>query len=111
MKTVVFVKAQFEGFHRWANAPDDVAFLQNYHRHIFFAELGVEVTHADRDVEFFQLKRKVEAFLSKMYKGQQFEKSCEMVAAEIAGQFQEQGYNVSYVTVSEDNENGATITL
>ena len=36
---------------------DDVSFLANLHRHTVFFTVRVNVHHADREIEFFQLKR------------------------------------------------------
>jgi len=82
----------------------DVGFLRDYHRHVFHVKLGVTVSHGDRDVEFFQLKRKVCKHLLENYDQQQFEKSCEMIASELMSEF-----GASFVEVSEDGENGATV--
>lgn len=104
-RTIVWVTTTFPAFHRWAAAPDDVAFLRAYHRHIFHVKLGVWVTHGDREVEFFQLKRKLDDCIRVIYEGKHFEKSCEMIAQELLQQF-----NAAYCTVSEDGENGATVS-
>ena len=85
IKIVVWVQTLFEGFHRWLYTPNNVKFLREYHRHIFKIKLGVEVTGDDREVEFFQLKRKVDEYINKNYQGKYFEFSCEMIAAELFG--------------------------
>jgi hypothetical protein len=103
-RTIVYVKTQFIGYHRWANAPDDVAFLRAYHRHVFHVKVGVEVTHGDREVEFFQFQRKVQDYISAEYEGRYFEKSCEMIAIDLLYRFQ-----AAMVEVSEDGENGAVV--
>lgn len=105
MKTkFVWIQTTFEGFHRWIGAPAAVAFLRGFHRHIFKVKLGMEVTHDNREIEFFQLKGEVDKFINKFYQGKRFESSCE----EIAGHFLNQ-FDASFVEVSEDGENGATI--
>ena len=106
MKTIiVFVTSIFEAFHRWKDAPDDVSFLRDYHRHLFHIKVGIEVAHLNRNIEFFQFKRKLDLFLSENYESQSMEKSCEMIADEILTHF-----DTSFVEVSEDGENGAIIT-
>lgn len=102
---IVWVRSTFEAFHRWVDAPADVAFLRNYHRHLFHIKVGMEVTHLNRSIEFFQFKRKLDIFLSEEYESQCMEKSCEMIATEILTHF-----DAFFVEASEDNENGATIT-
>jgi len=105
MKTIVWVSTSFEGFHRWKDAPDDMAFLRNFHRHIFEVELGVEVDDDNREVEFFELQEKIDKYIKKTF-SEHFEFSCEQIAKLLLIKF-----NASYVKVSEDGENGATISV
>lgn len=104
MKTIVWVTHLFEGFHSWPDAPDDVSFLRNNHRHVFDVKLGVEVSHSDRDVEFFQLQRKVAAYVDTNFKGEMGHLSCEMIAKKLLVKF-----DACFVEVSEDGENGAIV--
>jgi len=104
MKTIVWVTAQFEAFHRWKDAPEDVSFLRNYHRHIFHVKLGKEVTHGDRQIEFIQLKRELELYIREKFEGGRFEYSCEMLASALHVEF-----GAYFVQVSEDGENGAIV--
>lgn len=121
MKRYIFIRFQKEGIHLYPGADtnpllatgdwDDVSFLGHPHRHMFHFEVKISVEHNDRDIEFIQFKRWCE---------RQYEtgtlafnyKSCEMLAEELGAVIQ-----VSYpgreltVTVSEDNENGATIVF
>ena len=106
MKTIVWVSTIFEGFHRWVNAPDDVSFLRDYHRHVFEVKLGIEVSNTDREIEFFQLKRKVDGFILDNYEGHQFEFSCEQIAEVLLKEFK-----ANFVEVSEDGENGAIVQI
>ena len=57
MSLSVFFRTSFVAFHRWSDAPDDHAYLRDVHRHVFYVEGSVAVTHANRDVEFISLKR------------------------------------------------------
>lgn len=104
IRTVVWISAAFEGFHRYVNAPDDVAFLREWHRHIFHVKIGMEVSDLNREIEFFQFKRKVKDFLLEQYSGKYFESSCEMIARDIQSFF-----DATFVSVSEDGENGALV--
>ena len=106
MKTIIYIQTMFEGVHRWLDAPNDVCFLRNYHRHIFEIKLGVEVKHDDREVEFFQLKRKVDKYLKLCYEGHYFDLSCEGIAKELLYRF-----SACFVEVSEDGENGALVSI
>jgi hypothetical protein len=111
---VIWVTFQREGIHKYpAAATDpnlaDVSFLANEHRHIFHFKVAIEVTHNDRDIEFIQFKR----WLEGLYQGtlQLNYKSCEMICddlyEEIATRYPDRFVEI---TVSEDGENGATIT-
>jgi len=90
----------------------DVSFLGHPHRHIFHFRISIDVFHNDRDIEFIQFKRWIE----QLYSGDQAvlqldHKSCEMIAddlyVQIANRYPERNITIS---VSEDNENGCSIT-
>lgn len=116
---MIFVKFQKEGIHMYpAAATDpllatgdeyDVSFLGTPHRHIFHFNVAIEVFHNDRDIEFIQFKR----WLENLYKGETLElnyKSCEMISDDLYEQIAIRYPNRNIeITVSEDNENGATI--
>jgi hypothetical protein len=115
----IFVRFQKEGIHKYpAAATDpalatgdeyDVSFLATPHRHIFHFEVTIEVFHNDRDIEFIQFKRWLENQYSQGILALDY-KSCEMISDDlyevIATRYPDR--NVT-ITVSEDNENGATI--
>jgi hypothetical protein len=71
--------------------------------------VGIQVFHNDRDIEFIQFKR----WLENLYKEGTLElnfKSCEMISDDLYEQIASRytGRDVE-ISVSEDNENGATI--
>jgi hypothetical protein len=118
-KRMIFVTFQKEGIHMYpAAATDpalatgdeyDVSYLGTPHLHIFHFNVAIEVFHNDRDIEFIQFKR----WLENLYKGGTLElnyKSCEMISddlyEQIATRYPDRDIQI---TVSEDNENGATI--
>lgn len=103
-QTVVYIRTRFAGFHRWKNAPDQVAFLRDFHRHEFHVKVAVPVNHDNRDVEFLQLKARVDAVLTERYKDKKFEESCEMIASNLVDWF-----DAVWADVSEDGENGAVV--
>lgn len=110
-KRSVFCTFQFEAFHNWPKAPEEVAFLRAEHRHIFHVKAEVEVTHNDRDIEFILLKRHMEASVPKMLVALPSRRSCEDMAEWFIGDLFK-NFAVSggiKVTVSEDGENGATV--
>jgi hypothetical protein len=117
-KESVVVRTQFDGRHCWANCPiDDVAFLKNDHRHKFFVEVKVPVSHDDRDVEFFMFKgfldRRIEVLYPQDNNGIKIlaSRSCEMVAKEIMESMVSEEFNPEWLicSVFEDNENGAEV--
>ena len=118
-KRMIWVTFQKEGIHRYPAASTDpklasgdeydVSFLGMPHRHIFHFKVGIQVFHNDRDIEFIQFKR----WLENLYKEGTLElnfKSCEMISDDlydvIASRYTGRDVEIS---VSEDNENGATI--
>jgi len=118
-KKMIWVTFQKEGIHRYpAAATDpklatndeyDVSFLAAPHRHIFHFKVAIQVFHDDRDIEFIQFKR----WLENLYKEGTLElnfKSCEMMADDLYEQIARRyaGRDIE-ISVSEDNENGATI--
>ena len=103
MTTSVFITTRFEGFHCWPEAPEQVSFLRDMHRHVFHVRLEVEVGHQDRDVEYILLKRDVDSYIEKIRKTPVTDTwSCETWASVLLEQFQAMS-----VEVSEDGENGA----
>ena len=118
-KRMIFVTFQKEGIHKYPAAASDfnlktgdeydVSFLGTPHRHIFHFNVAIEVFHNDRDIEFIQFKR----WLENLYKGGTLElnyKSCEMISDDLYEQIATRYPNRNIeITVSEDNENGATI--
>tara|TARA_A100001201_G_scaffold112001_1_gene95951 strand:- start:30 stop:377 length:348 start_codon:yes stop_codon:yes gene_type:complete len=115
MKTNVIAKLEVEGLHNWPAAQSvfpEVGFLANMHRHKWFITAKKKVNHDDRDVEFIMFKRDIEEWLKTTYyntlsRTHEFgAKSCEMLAKEIMEEF-----DCVYVSVFEDNENGAEVYL
>jgi hypothetical protein len=107
----VFATVRFEGFHRWPDAPEEVAFLRVLHRHIFHVRAEVEVRHDDRDVEFILLGRRVSESIRMIASSQDVSCwSCERWCREIIDWLGKLGIQLSRVEVSEDGENGAVVT-
>jgi hypothetical protein len=118
-KRMIWVTFRKEGIHRYPAAETDpklktgdeydVSFLGFPHRHIFHFNVGIQVFHLDRDIEFIQFKR----WLENLYSSNILEldyKSCEMISDDLYDQIATRypGRNIE-ITVSEDGENGATI--
>lgn len=118
-KRMIWVTFNREGIHCYpdaANNPSlktgdeyDVSYLAFPHRHIFHFKVGIQVFHNDRDIEFIQFKR----WLENLYTGtlELNFKSCEMISDDLYETIASR-YPNRYIeiTVSEDNENGATIS-
>lgn len=111
----IWITFQKEGVHKYPAALDDprladVSFLGHPHRHIFHFRVAVTVTHNDRDIEFILFKRELENLYSDGIMQMDY-KSCEMLAEELIGYIGKNYPNRKIVvSVSEDNENGATLT-
>lgn len=103
-KTVVWVTTQFEGIHCWPEAPEEVRYLKHPHRHIFHVKIGVTVSHANREIEFILLKKRVNEYITQMNLAGPHTLSCEMMATMLFQEFQ-----ADFVEVSEDGENGARV--
>lgn len=113
MKTEVYCTLQVEGTHNWPNCPyEEVAYLRDPHRHVFHIKAYKEVFHDDRDVEFIMLKHQITTYIRSRYFSVPQElcvfgaMSCEMIGRELIERF-----GLSRVEVSEDNENGAVVTV
>lgn len=74
----------FEGFHQWLEAPGEVAFLRNSHRHWFEVTVWIQVQHEDRELEFYILKRDVQNWLEVVRKAMKRNWSCEMISDKLA---------------------------
>lgn len=88
---------------------DDVSFLANLHRHNVHFFVRVNVLHADREIEFFQLKR----FCQSIFPGDthnvgtlSMEQLAEKLLAELIMRHPNRDWEVR---VLEDNENGAVV--
>ena len=113
IQTNVIVKLQVDGTHNWPAAREvfpEVGFLSDTHRHMFHITAKKAVNHDDRDVEFVMFKRDIlESLYDKYYDVNKRThvfgaKSCEMIAREIF-----EFFDCEYVSVYEDNENGAEV--
>lgn len=113
---MIWVKFAKEGIHKYPAALEDpkladVSFLGFPHRHIFHFRVAISVFHNDRDIEFIQFKRWLEALYNGAGSVLALDyKSCEMIADDLYIQI-----NLRYpgrhviISVSEDDENGCEI--
>ena len=111
----IFVTTQFEGLHRWKDAPEKVSFLREYHRHMFHVRFEVEVTKEDRDIEFILLKRELNRLIEILFVGTKLDDSCEMIAKRICDFMTRKRHlcagRACTCEISEDGENGAIVGI
>lgn len=107
MKTFVIINFDIVGFHRYPDAPEQVSFLRNNHRHIFQIAVSYKVKGLDREKEIFIQQKQVEDYLYESYGNPcQFKAmSCEMIAKDILEFSLEDG--AVQVIVLEDGKGGA----
>lgn len=109
----IYVTTDFYALHCYPNAPDEVYFLRNMHRHKFFVTCKIQVFHNDRDLEFIMVKNRINDFI----KNNLLERTDISVSCETISEFLFDWIKTTYgnnrkvfVGVSEDNENGSEIT-
>lgn len=131
----VFVNHLEPGFHRWMKAPDELKFLRSYHRHLFHINVEIAID-GDREIEFFILQERLKELIAFYTERQEdftldFDweefydltgwgedkntlviNSCEHFATWLVEQLErEYGEDRTItVTVSEDGENGSTVS-
>jgi len=96
------------GYHCWPSAPAEVEFLRYPHRHLFHWKVEVQQFGDDRDLEYFILSWKVQAWVDEQ--DWPLHTSCEMFALRTQ-RWLESTYPTRLVRVSvlEDGENGCTL--
>lgn len=102
--TNIIVRTSFIALHHWPGCDiPEVAYLKNPHRHVFGVVAKKRVSHHDRDIEFIQLKKRIDEWLAQ-WKGDISARSCEVMASKLLNQF-----GLCYCEVNEDGENGAEV--
>jgi hypothetical protein len=111
MITKIWVTAQFEGFHKWPEAPIAQSFLSNLHRHIFHVKATFWVDGMERELEFFEVKTRLQVLIEKLkeHLSKNPGMSCENMAYKLLDFLSKDDLWVQSVEVSEDGENGAII--
>lgn len=109
MQPILFVTFTAPGWHCWPSAPEHRAYLAFSHRHLFHVKVRLEVSHEEREIEFHDL---LEFAKTSFGEGDFGAASCETLARKLAQQVAET-FDRPWVevTVSEDGEAGATVTL
>ena len=108
MRTVI-LDFDIEGFHYYPNAPKQVAFLENNHRHIFRIRAGLKVDDLNREKEIFIEQDKLKDYLIESYGSPCFfmDMSCEMIAQDLLEFLTDDGG--IWVEVFEDSRGGARV--
>lgn len=112
-KAFIIVRGDYEFSHLYADAPEEVAYLRNLHRHIFNYEVEIEVFHNDRELEFIMVKHQINKFVKASCSAWPMTTSCERMAMDI-GSYLRANYGFEReltVSVFEDNENGAKVIM
>ena len=109
-KLFITVKNQFDDIHCYPNAPEEVNYLKNLHRHTFMLESKIEVFHEDRELEFYMVKDFIDSIIPEL-KQLVSAKSCENIAVFILNSLKNKyGSNRYYeISCSEDGWNKATV--
>lgn len=112
-KAFIIVRGQYEFCHRYADAPQEVLYLRNLHRHMFNYEVELEVFHDDRELEFIMVKHDIEEYLTRRHESWSEKTSCEQMAQSIGLWLQSKhGFDRELtISVFEDNENGAKVIM
>lgn len=109
---LIKVKTQFIGFHKWKDAPQEVVFLRNPHRHVFYVVAKIEVNGDDRELEYFMVQKLLDTIIEEYVTLMPMTKSCEQMAELILNKLEIMygAHRIIQVEVNEDNENGSICT-
>lgn len=106
MTNYIWITTQKEGVHQYRDAPSEVSFLKDKHRHIFHFKIYIEIFTNDRDIEFIMFKRYVDSYIQK-WPLNLFNHSCESIADDVEEHIRKKYKNRKImIEISEDGENG-----
>lgn len=95
--------------HQWPEAHALRGYLAHPHMHDFRISVGVKVDHADREIEFHDLRDSLRAVIYQLLSGEPLSfgnRSCESIAIDVLKALP----LLMWVRVMEDDFNGATVT-
>lgn len=107
----LFVQTKMTGFHRWPSPTENRDYLGSRHRHQFGIKVEIEAPiNDDRIIEFHDLIDYTRSLWPT--DGELNDSSCETMAATLCEKIAN-NYGLSFcsVTVDEDGEAGATVTI
>jgi hypothetical protein len=105
----IFVTFKFEAVHSHLDAPKEVYFLRQPHKHIFNVRVDIEIFY-DEDIKFIALKRFLEKLpIENDLNNQSCEMICDFFQEAINHQYNKTSLPNRFISieVSEDGENGA----
>ena len=111
MNTSIIVTTQFVAIHRWKEAPEEVSYLRNPHRHIFHVEVELPVGHDDRELEYFMVIEVLNNMINNLTTLWISTKSCEHIAKKLCGLMTVHYKRNCIIKVMEDNENGSRVEM
>ncbi len=111
MITTVIVDFNIAGLHYYKNAPVQVMFLENEHRHLFQIKAGYRVSHNNRQKEIFITQGELSDYLIESYGSPcNFAgMSCEDIAEELMKFARED--DMVWCEVLEDGKGGAKVEI
>lgn len=105
LKRKVWITTSFIAWHAWSKAPASCSYLKNPHRHVFHVRMKWDVKHNNRHIEFITMKEKVDHWIRCNWEGV----ACNNNSCEYFAEVLLTAFKATYVSVSEDNENGAEV--
>ncbi len=107
-RTEIVVRYTAPGWHFWPGAPIHRAYLAYKHRHLFYAEVEIEVFDDDREIEFHDV---LDFCRTKFDGGDLKSLSCEHMARGLLMSLLDQYGTERRITVTiyEDNEVGGRV--
>lgn len=112
VRRTIWITFDRVGFHCYPDAPDEVAYLRDRHRHVFKFKVEIEVFHDERDIEFHMFQSWCLAQYADSIPGrlEADGKSCETLAYELGLRIQLAHPTREFtVEVSEDGECGSRV--
>ncbi len=107
-KKITYAKiyGEFEALHKYTNAPEEVSYLRNEHRHLFKVIIQIEQFHNNRDIEYYMFKTWLNIML--YYMDKPITWSCEMYCDHLSKLIEDKyGARKLRIEVNEDNMEGA----
>lgn len=108
--TLIHVRFDAPGFHRWPDAPPHRSYLAQRHRHLFKVEVTTSVNHDEREIEFHDLLDAARHEFTLIVAAGGNPKSCEAMARALHTNLSATYKRMFSVSVWEDGECGATVT-